>query len=225
MWQRSCRRGVAPTARREVKCEWGSTCEDGLLVATKVIRVVMRARVRGLASILHVISTTGRLLLLIAVLAAHWVRPARSGSRRCLDTRQTRNARQPALAFGAPSRVMLVPERLTREWCPHVLLPDLFEFLETLWRPCWSMSRVLLRAFLTIRRGCIAWIGTGGRAIPPRWVVRRAMSDGVVKEGCTITKAGQDVRVIKRHEPKGRGESLAVLDDAISRCRTRVRLL
>ena len=122
-----------------MKCERGSTCKDSLLVATKVISVVMRARVRGLASILHVISTTGQLLLVLlltAVLAAHWVHPARSGSRRCLDTRQTRNARQPALAFGAPSWVMVVCERLTRKWRPHVLLPDLFEFLETLWRLC-----------------------------------------------------------------------------------------
>ena len=51
------------------------------------------------------------------------------------------------------------------------------------------------------------------------------MSNGVVKEGCTLAKAGQDVRIIKRHEPKGRVESLAVLGDAISRCRTRVRVL
>jgi hypothetical protein len=55
--------------------------------------------------------------------------------------------------------------------------------------------------------------------------MRRPVSNGVVEEGCTIAKASQNVVVVEGHETKGRGKPFTVLDDAISRCGARVRII
>ena len=185
-----------------MKREWSPTREYSLLIATQVIRVVVYARVRSIPTMLGVVGPVWLLLLLLllwqtAIQATHWIHPAGSGSGRCLDAWQARDTRQPTFALRASRWVVLVCEGLAREGSLHVLLPHLLQFLEARWRPSRNISRLslilvvlLVGTFLTIRRRSITRVGTGGRAISPRRIVRRtAVRDGIVEKGCAITKA------------------------------------
>ena len=230
---------VATTPRREVKREWRSARKNRLLIAMQVIRVVIHARMRSTPSMLGIVSPISLLLWLWlwqrAIHATHWVSPASSCSGWCLDAWQACNARQPAFALGTSTRVEFVCEGLARERGFHVLLPHLLKLLETCWSPGWHISCLALReilllllvsTFLTIPRGCVAWVGTGGRAISPRRIMRRAaIRNGVVEKGSGLAQASQNFRVVKGHEPKGRGKSLPIMDDAVRRGRARIRLL
>ena len=100
-----------------MKCEWNPVREYSLLIATQIIRVVVHARVHSIPTILGVVSPVRLLLLLLllrqtAIHATHRIPPAASGSGRCLDAWQARDARRPTFALGAPSWVVLVCEGL-----------------------------------------------------------------------------------------------------------------
>lgn len=220
--------------------KWRSARENSLPIAMQVIRVVGHSGVRSTPSMLGIVGPVSLLLWLWlrqrAIHATHRVSPASSSSGRCLDAWQARNAREPTFALGTSSWVEFVCEGLARERGLHVLLPHLLKFLETCWRPGWRISCLALRkillllllvsTFLTIRRGGVAWVGTGSRAISPRRVMRRAaVRNGVVEEGCGLAQASQNFRIVEGHEPKGRGKALTVVDDAIGCGRARIRLL